>query len=232
DALAQATGERPLAIAGYSFGAWVAALVGGRDARVTALALIAPPLAMYDFGGVEGKRVPTLAVAGTADPYCPADDLQRFAARGAHTTGAEVEGVGREEDRHHVGLGVGRVEEELARHESERVLAGPRMLDEDDRSEGAPALRREGVDQHLDRRVETSVDRHPQEELVAPGEHATADDVARDRAHEEDDRHRRQEAEPRHGATEQLVVHRSEHVVDAAPEEPDEPGGEEDRDRE
>src|SRR5437773_3039405 len=106
------------------------------------------------------------------------------------------------------------------------------MLDEDDRSEGAPALRREGVDQHLDRRVETSVDRHPQEELVAPGEHATADDVARDRAHEEDDRHRRQEAEPRHGATEQLVVHRSEHVVDAAPEDPEESGGEEDRDRE
>ena len=93
DALAQATGDRPLAIAGYSFGAWVAALVGGRDARVTALALIAPPLAMYDFGGVEGKRVPTLAVAGTADPYCPADDFQRFAARGAWVTPAVIEGA-------------------------------------------------------------------------------------------------------------------------------------------
>src|SRR2546430_5946525 len=42
----------------------------------------------------------------------------------------------------------------------------------------------------------------------------------------------RQEAEPRHGAAEQLVVHRSEHVVDAAPEDPEEPGGEEDRNRE
>src|SRR5213594_5238426 len=92
-ALAQATGDRPLAIAGYSFGAWVATLVGGRDARVTALALIAPPLAMYDFGGVEGKRVPTLAVAGTADPYCPADDFQRFAARGAWVTPAVIEGA-------------------------------------------------------------------------------------------------------------------------------------------
>src|SRR2546422_5582340 len=40
DVLAQATGEVPLAIAGYSFGAWVAALVGCRDARVTALALV------------------------------------------------------------------------------------------------------------------------------------------------------------------------------------------------
>src|SRR5204863_7614043 len=93
DALAQATGERPLAIAGYSFGAWVAALVGGRDARVTALALIAPPLAMYDFGGVEGKRVPTLAVAGTADPYCPASDFQRFTARFAWLTSAVIDGA-------------------------------------------------------------------------------------------------------------------------------------------
>jgi alpha/beta superfamily hydrolase len=93
DALAQATGTGPLAIAGYSFGAWVAALVGCRDARVTALALIAPPLAMYDFGGLEGKRVPTLAVAGTADPYCPAGDFQRFTARFAWVTPALIEGA-------------------------------------------------------------------------------------------------------------------------------------------
>src|SRR5437016_7181375 len=93
DALAQATGTRPLAIAGYSFGAWVAALVGRRDARVTALALIAPPLAMYDFGGVEGKRVPTLAVAGSADPYCPAGDFQRFTTQFAWVTPAVIEGA-------------------------------------------------------------------------------------------------------------------------------------------
>src|SRR5881296_4551379 len=42
DVLAQATGEVPLAIAGYSFGAWVAALVGCRDARAGALGLAAP----------------------------------------------------------------------------------------------------------------------------------------------------------------------------------------------
>ena len=93
DALSAATGARPLAIAGYSFGAWVAALVGYHDARVTALALIAPPLAMYDFGGVEGKRVPTLAVAGSADPYCPAGDFQRFTERFAWVTPAVIEGA-------------------------------------------------------------------------------------------------------------------------------------------
>ena len=93
DALSAATGARPLAIAGYSFGAWVAALVGYHDARVTALALIAPPLAMYDFGGVEGKRVPTLAVAGSADPYCRAGDFQRFTERFAWVTPAVIEGA-------------------------------------------------------------------------------------------------------------------------------------------
>ena len=93
DALAQATGTGPLAIVGYSFGAWVAALVGWSDARVTAIALIAPPLTMYDFARVEGKRVPTLAVAGTADPYCPTADFQRFAARFAWVTPAVIEGA-------------------------------------------------------------------------------------------------------------------------------------------
>jgi len=93
DALAKATGARPLAIAGYSFGAWVAALVGCHDARVGALALIAPPLALYDFDAVGGKPVPTLAVAGSADPYCPASDFQRFTARFAWVTSAVIEGA-------------------------------------------------------------------------------------------------------------------------------------------
>ena len=93
DALAKATGARPLAIAGYSFGAWVATLVGRPDARVGALALIAPPLALYDFGAVGGKPVPTLAVAGSADPYCPATDFQRFTARFAWVTSAVIEGA-------------------------------------------------------------------------------------------------------------------------------------------
>ena len=93
DALAREAGARTLAIAGYSFGAWVAALVGSRDARVGGLALIAPPLGHYDFGCVEGKRVPTLAVCGTADPYCPAADFQRFAARCGWVTPVVIDGA-------------------------------------------------------------------------------------------------------------------------------------------
>lgn len=82
DLLAGALGAHvPLAVAGYSFGAWIGALAGSRDARVRALALIAPALAHHDFGCLEGKRVPTLLVGGDADTYCPAGELRRLAAR-------------------------------------------------------------------------------------------------------------------------------------------------------
>src|SRR5207249_2018884 len=80
DVLAKATNGGVLAIAGYSFGSRIAALVGSRDGRVAGIALIAPPLAMSDFGFLEDTRVPTLAVAGTRDQYCPPDDFARFTA--------------------------------------------------------------------------------------------------------------------------------------------------------
>ena len=93
DALAQKVGTAALAIAGYSFGAWVAALVGCRDARVRGLALIAPPLGLYDFDCLEGKRVPTLVAGGTADPYCPSADFQGFTARFPWATPAVTDGA-------------------------------------------------------------------------------------------------------------------------------------------
>src|SRR5207253_1598538 len=95
---------------------------------------------------------------------------------------AEVEVIGGDEDRHHFALAFGCVEQELARDEPERVFADARVLDENDRPEGSPPLGREGVDQHLHGWLETPADRHPQDELVVPGEHTTADDFPRDRA--------------------------------------------------
>ena len=93
DTLAKAVSGAPVAIAGYSFGAWIAALVGCRDARMAGLALIAPPLAMYDFGCLEGTRATTLMVGGTADPYCPAGDVARFTARFPWVTAIAIEGA-------------------------------------------------------------------------------------------------------------------------------------------
>ena len=93
DALAKAVGGAPLALAGYSFGARIAALVGCQDPRVVGLALIAPPLAMYDFGCLEGSRVPTFIVAGTVDSYCPPAELARLAERFAWATVVSIEGA-------------------------------------------------------------------------------------------------------------------------------------------
>ena len=93
DALAKAMGGGTLAIAGYSFGSRIAALVGSRDGRVGGMALIAPPLAMSDFGFLEDIRVPTLAVAGTRDQYCPSDEFARFTAARPWIKAATIEGA-------------------------------------------------------------------------------------------------------------------------------------------
>jgi uncharacterized protein len=93
DTLTKAIGGGVLAIAGYSFGARIAAQVGGRDGRIGGMALIAPPLAMYDFGFLEDKHVPTLIVAGTQDQYCPPDDFTRFTAARPWVTATAVEGA-------------------------------------------------------------------------------------------------------------------------------------------
>src|SRR3989441_150115 len=99
------------------------------------------------------------------------------------------------------------------------------MLDEDDRLEGAAALGREGVHQRLDRWVEPAEDRDLEEQQLPPGEHAPAGDVPGDDAHQENNDHRGEEAEPAHGMAEDALVHRLEDVVDPAPEDPQEPGG-------
>jgi len=72
----------PCALAGYSFGAWVSAHVAmaGDPPSIAALALVAPPLGMLDWGFA--RPAPhTLLVAGTRDTYCPLDALQQLAER-------------------------------------------------------------------------------------------------------------------------------------------------------
>jgi alpha/beta superfamily hydrolase len=74
-------GRPPLGVAGYSFGAWVAARVAGSGTSLAALCLIAPPLSMLDFGPLGEADVDVLLVSGTRDPYCPHDALVALAAR-------------------------------------------------------------------------------------------------------------------------------------------------------
>ena len=93
EALARTTGGAPTVIAGYSFGARIAALVACGDPRIGGLTLIAPPLGMYDFACIESVRAPTLMVAGTADSYCPAPDFARLSARLPSATAVSIEGA-------------------------------------------------------------------------------------------------------------------------------------------
>ena len=79
--------DLPLGVAGYSFGAWVGSRVAQRERRVRALAAIAPPLALRDFGFLQGPFQTTLLVAGADDQYCPVDQLRALAER---VRGAEV----------------------------------------------------------------------------------------------------------------------------------------------
>jgi hypothetical protein len=93
DILARAIGHGVLAIAGYSFGARIAALVGSRDRRIAGLALVAPPLAMSDFGFLQDQKIPTLAVVGTRDQYCPPDAFTSFVAERPWIKAATIEGA-------------------------------------------------------------------------------------------------------------------------------------------
>jgi uncharacterized protein len=73
-------------LVGYSFGAWVAAHIAA-GADLPALALVAPPLGMYDLDLLVRAPSPTLLVAGTEDQHCPVEALRRLGQR----LGAEVE---------------------------------------------------------------------------------------------------------------------------------------------
>ena len=75
-----------IGLAGYSFGAWVAARVAaGTD--LPALALLAPPLGMYDLDFLARAPKATLLMAGTSDQYCPVEALRRLGQK----LGATVE---------------------------------------------------------------------------------------------------------------------------------------------
>jgi uncharacterized protein len=93
DVLEKAIGAGPLAIVGYSFGARIAATIAQRDMRLAAVGLIAPPLTMYDFASAVDSRVPTLVVAGTADPYCPPDSLARLTAKVPALNAVAIDGA-------------------------------------------------------------------------------------------------------------------------------------------
>jgi alpha/beta superfamily hydrolase len=73
--------ESPIGLAGYSFGAWVAARVAAAMPALPALALLAPPLGMYDLDFLGRAPSHTLLVSGSRDQYCPVEAIERLGMR-------------------------------------------------------------------------------------------------------------------------------------------------------
>ena len=90
----------PLAIVGYSFGAWVGAMAACGLPRPTRVVLVAPPLAFWDFGFVADLGRPVDVIVGDRDQYCPSDALARLpaAVRVDRVPGADHFLSGREAD--------------------------------------------------------------------------------------------------------------------------------------
>jgi hypothetical protein len=71
----------PLALIGFSFGAWVGLRVGCADPRIRSLAGLGLPLNFYDFDFLIENPKPTLLILGTKDEFCPRDRIELFARR-------------------------------------------------------------------------------------------------------------------------------------------------------
>lgn len=71
----------PLALAGYSFGAWVGLQVGCADPRIQALVGLGLPLDLYDFDFLTTTLKPALYIIGTRDEFCSQENLDRLEPR-------------------------------------------------------------------------------------------------------------------------------------------------------
>jgi alpha/beta superfamily hydrolase len=67
--------ERPVLLAGFSFGAGVALTVGARDERVRAMIALAPSPGRRDFSFLGQSPKPKGVIQGTDDELCPLTDL-------------------------------------------------------------------------------------------------------------------------------------------------------------
>src|SRR5262249_45055302 len=63
-------------IAGFSFGAWVAARLGATADRIERVILVAPPVGDARFDVLGHSPVPKLVLQGTADDVCPIERLE------------------------------------------------------------------------------------------------------------------------------------------------------------
>jgi len=75
----------PLAVIGYSFGAWVGAQAVSQLADVRHLVAIAPPLRVFGWEFASRLETSVVVIAGDRDTFCPRDRLAALLA----STGAD-----------------------------------------------------------------------------------------------------------------------------------------------
>ena len=69
-------GIRHIDLAGYSFGAWVNALLGTESATIANMVMVSPPVAFVDFSSVGTIDALKLIVTGSRDDIAPADQIR------------------------------------------------------------------------------------------------------------------------------------------------------------
>jgi alpha/beta superfamily hydrolase len=82
--------ELPLAVIGYSFGAWVGLQVGCADSGVIAMAGIAPPLNLYAMEYLVQNSKPSMLVVGTQDEFCSQESMMRLKSRLPATSSVHI----------------------------------------------------------------------------------------------------------------------------------------------
>jgi len=71
----------PLALVGFSFGAWVGLQVACRDPRIGAMVGLGLPVNFYDFDFLIANQKPARFIIGSRDEYCSRDKMERLARR-------------------------------------------------------------------------------------------------------------------------------------------------------
>lgn len=69
-------GKKVIALAGYSFGAWVNALAGFKEDAVQRMIMVSPPVAFLDFGPMPLTPQLELAIAGSRDEIAPPELIE------------------------------------------------------------------------------------------------------------------------------------------------------------
>jgi uncharacterized protein len=71
----------PLALIGFSFGAWVGLQVACEDPRLGAMVGLGLPLSSHDFEFLVDNSKPSLFVSGSNDKFCPREKMEGLARR-------------------------------------------------------------------------------------------------------------------------------------------------------